>query len=38
MDEDALQEAWDNPQKKDECSVRMNDLEWDYCAYPVLVT
>ena len=33
MDEDALlrlQGAWDNPQQKDECSVRMDDLEWDY--------
>jgi hypothetical protein len=25
-----LQGAWDNPQQKDECSVRMDDLEWDY--------
>jgi hypothetical protein len=33
MDEDALlrlQGAWETPQQKDECSVRMNDLEWDY--------
>jgi hypothetical protein len=33
MDEDALlrlQGAWGNPQQKDECSVRMDDLEWDY--------
>ena len=33
MDEDALlrlQGAWENPQQKDECSVRMDDLEWDY--------
>jgi ribonuclease HI len=33
MDEDALlrlQEARENPQQKNECSVRMDDLEWDY--------
>jgi ribonuclease HI len=33
MDEDALlrlQGAWENLQQKDECSVRLNDLEWDY--------
>ena len=33
MDENALlklQGAWDNPQQKDECSVRMDDLEWVY--------
>jgi hypothetical protein len=33
MDEDALlrlQGAWENPQQKDECSVHMDDLEWDY--------
>ena len=33
MDENALlklQGAWDNPQQKDECSVRMDDLEWIY--------
>ena len=33
MDEDSLlrlQEAWENPQQKDECSVRMDDLQWDY--------
>jgi ribonuclease HI len=33
MDEDALlrlQGAWENPQQKNECSVRMDDLEWDY--------
>ena len=33
MDEDALlrlQGAWENPQQKDECSVRIDDLEWDY--------
>ena len=33
MEEDALlrlQGAWDNPQQKDECSVRMDDMEWDY--------
>jgi hypothetical protein len=33
MDEDALlrlQGAWENPQQKDECSVCMDDLEWDY--------
>ena len=33
MDEDALfrlQGAWENPEQKDECSVRMEDLEWDY--------
>ena len=33
MDEDPLlriQGAWENPQQKDECSVRMNDLEWVY--------
>jgi hypothetical protein len=35
MDEDALlriQGAWENPQQKDECSVRMDDydLGWDY--------
>ena len=32
MDEDALlrlQGAWENPQQKDKCSVRMDDLEWD---------
>ncbi len=32
MDEDALlrlQGAWENPQQKDECSVCMDDLEWD---------
>jgi hypothetical protein len=32
MDEDALfrlQGAWENLQQKDECSVRMDDLEWD---------
>ena len=32
MDEDALlrlQGAWENPQQKDEYSVRMDDLEWD---------
>jgi hypothetical protein len=33
MDEDALfrlQGAWETLQQKDECSVRMDDLEWDY--------
>jgi ribonuclease HI len=33
MDEHALlrlQGAWENPQQKDECSARMDDLEWDY--------
>ena len=33
MDEDALlrlQGAWGTPQQKDECSVCMDDLEWDY--------
>ncbi len=33
MDEDALlrlQGAWENPQQKDECSVRIDDLESDY--------
>jgi hypothetical protein len=33
MDEDALlrlQGAWENPQQKHKCSVRMDDLEWDY--------
>jgi hypothetical protein len=33
MDQDALlrlQGAWENPQQKEECSVRMDDLEWDY--------
>ena len=33
MDEDALlrlQGAWETPQQEDECSVRMDDLEWDY--------
>jgi hypothetical protein len=33
MDEDALlrlQGEWETPQQKDECSVRMDDLEWDY--------
>jgi hypothetical protein len=33
MDENALlrlQGAWENPQQKDECPVRMDDLEWDY--------
>ena len=33
MDEDALlrlQGAWETPQQKDECSVRMDDLDWDY--------
>ena len=33
MDEDdllRLQGAWDNPQQKDERSVRMDDLEWDH--------
>jgi hypothetical protein len=33
MEEDALlrlQGAWDNPQQKDECSVRMDDMEWNY--------
>ena len=27
---DWLQGAWENSQQKDECSVRMHDLEWDY--------
>jgi len=33
MDENALlrlQGAWETPQQEDECSVRMDDLEWDY--------
>ena len=33
MDEDALlrfQGAWENPERKDECVVRMNDFERDY--------
>ena len=33
MDEDALislQGAWETPEQKDECIVRMNDLERDY--------
>ena len=33
MDEDALlrlQGAWENPEQQDECSVRMDDLEWGY--------
>ena len=33
LDEDALlrlQGAWETPQQKDECSVRIDDLEWDY--------
>ena len=25
-----LQGAWENPEQKDECIVRMNDLERDY--------
>ena len=35
MDEDALlrlQGAWENPEQKDECTVRMDDLERDYWA------
>jgi hypothetical protein len=37
MGEDALlrlQGAWENPQQKDECSVHMDDLEWDYWMGP----
>jgi hypothetical protein len=33
MDVDALlrlQGAWKNPERKDECAVRMNDFERDY--------
>jgi hypothetical protein len=33
MDQDALcglQEAWESPEQKDECVVRMNDFERDY--------
>jgi hypothetical protein len=33
MDKDALfrlQRAWGNPERKDECVVRMNDFERDY--------
>ena len=33
MDEDALlrlQGAWETPEQKDECSVCVDDLEWDY--------
>ena len=25
-----FQGAWETPQQEDECSVRMDDLEWDY--------